>query len=227
MTNWGNCDRIGVGYGGAFFNHNDGEPALYASGAGSADKDLVLGGDADDDGTLFSDPDQAGSDLFMYSNDEFWIYLDYDGGENGEFQIRNSGQTAVFTVDESGNYVATGTKSAAVETESQGTVKLYSVESPENWFEDFGTGQLAEGKAVVSIDALFAETVNLTEDYRVFVTPLGDCPLFVAEKTPSSFSVQAMGGETCSISFDYRIVAKRLGYEDLRLEPVELGTGEE
>jgi hypothetical protein len=35
------------------------------------------------------------------------------------------------------------------------------------------------------------------------------------------------GGQTCGIAFDYRIVAKRLGYETLRLEPATLDTAEE
>ena len=110
-----------------------------------------------------------------------------------------------------------GPKSAAVDTKDYGTRTLYAVESPENWFQDFGTGQLTNGAAVIPIDPVFAETVNLSEDYHVFLTPNGDCALYVENKTPTSFSVRALGGQTCSIPFDYNIVAKRLGYEDVRL----------
>ena len=108
-----------------------------------------------------------------------------------------------------------------VETQDYGTRALYAVESPENWFEDFGTGQLTNGQAVITIEPIFAQTVNLTNDYHVFLTPLGDCALYVKEKSSTSFSVRAMGGQTCSIAFDYRIVAKRLGYEDVRLAEVD------
>jgi hypothetical protein len=107
-----------------------------------------------------------------------------------------------------------------VKTQDYGTRTLYAVESPEVWFEDFGTGQLTNGEAVISLDPIFAETVNLAVDYHVFLTPLGDCALYVKEKSPTSFTVRAMGGQTCSIPFDYRIVAKRLGYEDVRLAEV-------
>jgi len=120
-----------------------------------------------------------------------------------------------------GSYTATGSKSAVVETQNYGTRALYSVESPEIWFEDFGTGQLTNGKAVITIDPVFAGTVNLADDYHVFLTPLGDCALYVGEKSHTSFTVRAMGGQTCSIAFDYRIVAKRLGYEDVRLAEVD------
>ena len=33
-------------------------------------------------------------------------------------------------------------------------------------------------------------------------------------KAAAGFTVRAIGGRACSIGFDYRIVAKRLGYED-------------
>jgi len=121
-----------------------------------------------------------------------------------------------------GNLSANGSKSAIVMTASYGDRKLYAMESPENWFEDFGTATLESGIAVVTIDPIFAETVNLDMDYHVFLTPLGDCSLFVSEKTSTSFTVQAIGGAECNIDFDYRIIAKRLGYEDIRLETHEL-----
>jgi hypothetical protein len=96
------------------------------------------------------------------------------------------------------------------------------LESPENWFEDFGSASLVDGKATVKIEQMFATTVNLSDTYHVFLTPLGDCALYVAEKTTESFQVRGLDGVTCSIDFDYRLVAKRAGYEDLRLEPVAL-----
>ena len=116
-----------------------------------------------------------------------------------------------------GNQTVTGTKSAVVKTQDYGTRTLYAVESPENWFQDFGTGQLTDGTAVITIDPVFAETVNLADDYHVFFTPMGDCALYVTDKTPTTFTVKALGGQTCSIAFDYNIVAKRLGYETVRL----------
>jgi hypothetical protein len=96
------------------------------------------------------------------------------------------------------------------------------MESPELWFEDFGTGQLADGQVKVAIDPLFAETINLDLDYHVFLTPTGDEPvlLFVVAKTKTGFEVQGvtLDGSPSTASFDYRIVAKRLGFEDRRLD---------
>jgi hypothetical protein len=97
------------------------------------------------------------------------------------------------------------------------TVETYAVQSPENWMEDFGTGVMEKGVAVVKIDATFAETASETADYHVFLTPKADSKgLYVINETPTSFEVRESGGGTSSLSFDYRIVAKRRGYEAQR-----------
>jgi hypothetical protein len=118
-----------------------------------------------------------------------------------------------------GNFTATGTKAAIVDTKDYGWRTLYAMESPQNWFEDFGQATLNNGEATISIDPIFAQTVNLTQPYHVFLTPRGDCGLYVADQSSTSFTVRALNGATCDIDFDYRIIAPRLDYEDLRLKP--------
>jgi len=100
-------------------------------------------------------------------------------------------------------------------------VALYAVESPENWFEDFGTGQLEGGVAEVSFEPEFLQTVDTAVDYHVFLTPNGDCHgLYVASKTSAGFAVRELGGGNATIAFDYRIVARRRGFENVRLQEV-------
>jgi hypothetical protein len=97
-------------------------------------------------------------------------------------------------------------------------VALNSIETPEHWFEDAGSGQLSHGEAVVNLEATFGQTVNTGMEYHVFLTPNGDCKgLYVAQKSPTSFVVRELGGGASSIAFDYRIMAKRKGYEQVRL----------
>ncbi len=60
-------------------------------------------------------------------------------------------------------------------TISYGKRELYAVESPENWFEDFGGAELIQGRAIVKLDPVFAETVSTEVEYHVFLTPKGDC----------------------------------------------------
>jgi len=121
-----------------------------------------------------------------------------------------------------GGLAGTGTKSAIVDTQDYGWRHLYAVESPQNWFEDFGQATLTAGEAVVSIEPIFAQTVNLDFPYHVFLTPLGEgCTLFVEDKSSTAFTVRANEGAACEITFDYRIIAPRRDYEDLRLKPAQ------
>jgi hypothetical protein len=122
-------------------------------------------------------------------------------------------------MDVSGNLHCTGNVTGVVPTHN-GAKKsaLYAVESPEDWFEDFGSGQLSAGKATVTLDPEFAETVNTGVDYHVFLTANGESKgLYVSQKSPSSFEVRESGEGSSNISFDYRIVAHRRGQEGVRM----------
>lgn len=125
-------------------------------------------------------------------------------------------------IEAEGDLFVWGTKSAVIATGPHTFRRMYAIESPEVWFEDFGTADMVNGYAMVTIDPIFAQTVNLSETYHVFLTPLGDCGLYVADKSSTSFVVRALGGQSCNLAFDYRIVAKRLGYEDHRLDVPDL-----
>src|SRR5579863_4181327 len=82
------------------------------------------------------------------------------------------------------------------------TVALAAIESPKNWFEDFGSAELMHGVAVVKLDPQFIQTVNTEMDYKVFPVPNGDCKgLYVTHKTATSFEVRELGGGTASVAF--------------------------
>jgi hypothetical protein len=67
-------------------------------------------------------------------------------------------------------------------------------------------------------DCKFSQTVNVAAGYHVFITPNGDCKgLYVSNKTTYGFEVRELGAGTSSMTFDYRLVAKRTGYENVRL----------
>ena len=73
------------------------------------------------------------------------------------------------------NFQVSGTKSAAV-PHPDGTHRLlYCVESPEAWFEDFGTGTITGGKGEVKLDPDFAAVVD-TRELHVFLTPTMNTP---------------------------------------------------
>jgi hypothetical protein len=120
-----------------------------------------------------------------------------------------------------GSLSVTGAKSAAVRNSSGRLVRLYSVESPESWFEDLGTGQLNNGNATVALEPQFASLVK-TDQYHIFLTPRGALKgtLYADNIGPDSFTVHDSGGAS-SVAFDYRIVAKRGDITGARLEHVD------
>jgi hypothetical protein len=131
----------------------------------------------------------------------------------------SGGYCDIFT---NGNLLCSGSVGGhAILKNSSREVATYAMQSPENWFEDMGAGRLQNGAAVVPLDAEFAQTVNTGVDYHVFLTPKGDCKgLYVTNETSGGFEVRELGGGTSSIGFDYRIVARRRGYENIRMADV-------
>jgi hypothetical protein len=122
-----------------------------------------------------------------------------------------------------GDFTVTGHKSAVVPHPDGTHRRLYCVESPESWFEDFGSGKLAGGRAMVALDETFAKLVTC-KDYHVFLTPEGDCNgLYVHRKSGSGFEVRELRKGASSVGFSYRIVARRRDVKGKRLEIVELG----
>jgi hypothetical protein len=123
------------------------------------------------------------------------------------------------TIDTSANLTCTGVVSGVVQQGDGKQTAIYAMQSAENWLEDAGSGELANGSARVELDPAFAQTVNAGVEYHVFLTPNGDSKgLYVSHKTATSFEVHEQGGGASSIAFDYRIMAKRKGYENVRLE---------
>jgi hypothetical protein len=113
-----------------------------------------------------------------------------------------------------GNVAVTGTLTAGVKNAAvpfpDGTQRLlHCMESPEHWFEDFGSAKLRNGRAVVKLDADFAKVIK-RGDYHVFLTPRGDCGgLYLRRQGGTGFEVREQQGGTSSVAFSYRIVGRR------------------
>jgi hypothetical protein len=137
-------------------------------------------------------------------------------GGYGVYGINGAGGYAVFAEGKMG---CTGAKPAIVPT-SRGHRELYSQESPELWFEDFGEGQLVGGKARIDLDPLFLETVTINDQQpmKVFIQLNDDCHGVYVRRQAAGFEVKELQAGTSGARFTYRVVAKRKGYETARLE---------
>jgi hypothetical protein len=112
-----------------------------------------------------------------------------------------------------------GTKNASVPT-SKGNQLMYSMESPEIWFEDFGSGQLNNGEVHITLDEMFLETVYIDDEHpmHVFVQEQGESNglYVIPDADGRGFTVKERAGGTGNIKFSYRIIAKRRFFQDHR-----------
>jgi hypothetical protein len=120
-----------------------------------------------------------------------------------------------------GDFTVFGAKSAAVPHPDGSHRRLYCVESPDSWFEDFGDGQLVDGIADIAIDPDFAAVVDASK-YQVFLTQYDDYhALYVTNRTPLGFRVQAKAGTGCG-AFSWRLVSRRRDIVGERFAPVTI-----
>jgi len=179
-------------------------------GVGPSGSAGVLGTADGGYGGLFANNSPSDATLFAYAINS----------ASNSFYALNAATNQYCYVDASGNLNCSGAKHAVVPIDGgKRKVALSAIESPENWFEDFGSAQLINGVAVIRLDPDFIQTVNTEKHYRVFPVPNGDCRgLYVTNKSAKSFEVRELGGGTSNIRFDYRVTAIRSKYETVRFE---------
>ncbi|MEO0114597.1 MAG: hypothetical protein ABIK93_03885 [candidate division WOR-3 bacterium] len=148
------------------------------------------------------------------------------GSSAGYFEGDNWAGTFVGHVQVGGNFYVYGSKNAVVKIDENEQRLVYCQESPEVWFEDFGEGQLKQGKADIQLDPTFLKTVTISEEHpmKVFVQLNDNCNGVYVKRGNTGFSVIELNNGTSNAHFTYRVVAKRKGYENVRLEKLEPDT---
>ncbi len=155
-------------------------------------------------GHFYVEPSGSGTNYGVYAS--AFAGGDYAGYFAGNVRITDS-------------LVVLGAKSAGVKVDNGEYRLLYSQESPEVWFEDFGEGQLVNGRTHIDLDPLFLETVTLNSQHpmKVFIQLTSGEPMnVVVHKGITGFDIVAEDISN-NATFDYRVVAKRKGYENIRL----------
>jgi hypothetical protein len=221
-----------VGHGGPNYAPLAQAVGVYGiGGAGDAPGVLGQGGSAAANGVQgFS---ASGSGVIGESNNGVGVRassstataLVAEGGKVGLVATANlpGGLAAQFdgNVLVSGDFTVGGKKSLAVPFPDGSHRRLYCVESPENWFEDFGFGELVDGQAQVQLDAGFGSIV-VSAAYHVFITEYErNNALYVTKRTSKGFVVRANASKTNG-AFSYRVVAKRKDNVAPRFEKVAM-----
>jgi hypothetical protein len=160
------------------------------------------------------------ADAGAYSFGAFGVYGNAGGTAGTRYGVYGfaGGGTTNYAMYAAGNFTCTGTKAATVRT-VDGPKEVYAQESPELWFEDFGSGTVSGGVATVTLAADYLQTVTINDNHemKVFVTPNDDLGNWYIKKSGNTFTLHAPNAAN-GAKFDFRVVAKRKGYEDLRLK---------
>ena len=108
-------------------------------------------------------------------------------------------------------------ESAAAASATENGARVVPGESPQDWFKVFGSATLVNGVATIHLEPVFGPLASSEFEYQVYLTPKGDCNgLYLAHKTVAAFEVRELGQGTSNISFEYRIVARRIVTENVR-----------
>ncbi len=138
----------------------------------------------------------GGTPILDYPNDNYEIWLRRKTFVNGDFRV-------------------SGSKNAVVKTEHYGERLLNSLETPESYFQDKGSGKTSkDGYCYIHTDDIFDETVNTDMQYHVEIQEYGEGTLRPIERNPRYFVVKG----TPNLDFGWTLTAKRKGYEYHRLE---------
>jgi hypothetical protein len=216
-----NTQSVGLGAGAGVYGQlsTTGESATgtaFQNGGGGVWGD----GGNDSNYAIIGTTDDKAAGIFQNNGPSFYTNFSFNfaTGQTGFPWAAENGDGAGCNIDTVGDLTCSGSKNAAVPVEGgKRWVALSAVESPKNWFEDFGSAELRGGVATVHLDPTFKQTVNSAVEYHVFLTPNGDCKgLYVHQKSATSFEVRELGGGNSNVKFDYRVTALRKNYEKVR-----------
>ena len=86
---------------------------------------------------------------------------------------------------------------AIVKDLNEEPVIMYCPEAPEVLFQDYGIGQLVNGKTHITLDPILVKNIQVDENHpmKVFVTLEGDCNgVYVTNKSADGFDVIELQG---------------------------------
>jgi len=122
-----------------------------------------------------------------------------------------------------GSLSVTGTKPRLIKTPNYGERLNYCYETPTPLFGDIGEAQLdSDGICYVDIDDIFSETIELRQEYQVFLQKEGEGDCWIADKQKRYFVIQG----TPNLKVAWELKAKQRDYDMIRLEQPDGGLDE-
>ncbi|HSY76359.1 MAG TPA: hypothetical protein VK890_05855, partial [Bacteroidia bacterium] len=184
----------------------------------------------DANGTAVTGYSSNGNGVYAFSSNEIGVagdgglfggqFEDHNGdyGQIGDNSNSSGGSfnnfSGTYAYISYGGYgiLSNGTKSTEIKDKNKRERVMFCNESPEVKFEDYGEGQLVNGKVHITLDSVFAMNVCISEKHpmHVFIELEGDCNgTYVANKTASGFDVVELTHGTSNTPFSWHIVCNR------------------
>lgn len=165
----------------------------------------------------------SGSTISMVSFLQHYIA---DSNDNIISVMSQSGFYTTRDIVASGDLNVVGTKNRVVKTKNYGEVLLNAYETPRPTFADTGHGTIGEdGLCYIDVESVFYETIDITHDYRYFLTKYGQGDLWI-DKSLSTKEYFVVGG-TKGLEFDWKIEAIQRDYNTHNLEKFDNPMDEE
>ncbi len=105
-----------------------------------------------------------------------------------------------------------GQISTVVKDVENKNVTMNSVVAPENLLQDYGHGELVNGKAKIELDPNFAKNIIVSKEHalKVFIQLEGDCNgVFVTNKSGKGFEVKELANGSSNVAFTYTVIGVR------------------
>jgi hypothetical protein len=138
------------------------------------------------------------------SNDRWGGYFDFLNSVNGFAYVGGRTGNIDYAI------LSAGTKSTMIQDQSGQNRVMFCTEAPEVLFQDFGEGQLVNGKAHVTIDPVLAMNMDPNKPVKVFIQLEGNCQgVYVENKSINGFAVVELNNGNSNTKFTWQIVGNR------------------
>lgn len=113
------------------------------------------------------------------------------------------------------NVIGAGSNATTIEHNKK-THIMPAVSASQDVFQDFGTGQLQNGRIHINLDPVLANNILIDENnaLKVFIQLEGECNgVYVTNKSTNGFDVVELNNGRSNVSFSYSLTATRKNQE--------------
>ena len=128
------------------------------------------------------------------------------GGSYYDAYRTNNANTSYFA-----NVIGSGSNVTTIEHKNK-THVMAAISAPQDLFQDFGTGQLQNGRVRINLDPILSSNILVDENnpIKIFVQLEGECNgVYVTNKSATGFDVVELNQGQSNTSFSYSISATR------------------